>query len=193
MCNRPKPDPIRIQRSRRRFALVQETLLGGAICPQRNHHSIINGAYTPARSEEGCSRLSLFEVPLLVPRPCSVRVLQQISDFEPLCMQHVRSPTALYNSERWLARAPEKQSLPASSQVNSALIAPPKTPSFSNQYRWASDRARESSSAFNSVRPARRNVQRRTSGISSLGDVALAPDPEIFRHQFVSTTRAMVR
>ena len=134
MCNRPKPDPIRIQRSRRRFALVQETLLGGAICPQRNHHSIINGAYTPARSEEGCSRLSLFEVPLLVPRPCSVRVLRQISDFEPLCMQHVRSPTALYNSERWLARAPEKQSLPTSSQVNGAL----SPPSFINQSGRAS-------------------------------------------------------
>jgi len=98
---------------------------------------IINAAYTPAHSEESCSRLSLFEVPLLVPRPCSVRVLQQISDFEPLCMQHVRSPTALYNSERWLARAPEKQSLPTSSQVNGAL-SPPKTPSFINQSGRAS-------------------------------------------------------
>lgn len=85
---------------------------------------IINAAYTPAHSEEGCCRLLLIEVPLLVPRPCNVQVLQQISDFEPLRMQHVRSPTFLYNSERWLVRAPEKQTLPASPQLNSALSTP---------------------------------------------------------------------
>ena len=44
--------------------------------------------------------------------------------------------------------------------------------------------------ACNFVRPPRRNAQRRTSGISSLGGVALAPDSEIFRRRYVCTTPA---
>ena len=47
--------------------------------------------------------------------------------------------------------------------------------------------------ACNFVRPPRRNAQRRTSGISSLGGGALAPDPKIFRQRYVCTTPAKVQ
>ena len=47
--------------------------------------------------------------------------------------------------------------------------------------------------ACNFVRPPRRNAQRRTSGISSLGGVALDPDSEIFRRRYVCTTPAKVQ
>ena len=47
--------------------------------------------------------------------------------------------------------------------------------------------------ACNFVRPPRRNAQRRTSGISSLGGGALAPDPKIFRQRYVGTTHAKVQ
>jgi hypothetical protein len=67
----------------------------------------------PAHSEEGCFRLLLNRSPIA--RPSSLQrsnFAVQISDFEPQRMQHAPAPTFLYNSERWLARAPEKQPLP---------------------------------------------------------------------------------